>query len=240
MRIKKINGFNRKYVVVCMLWLIAFTVTKAQEPISRTPEEQRELFNFCDKPELIKRFKLTESLADKVGDLQLWATKQQLSITANTNEQFATTGEMEQELAKKYKSLGLNPEQIKGAIDYKHERESGTAPCAAIELKYNHSYDTLTPQRALQLFKTKYRKLLIDKLGETGNGRQADMLFETEVWKQKESLVIAAIPEADFNRIRRTVSMYKEREGKYKAIGMSDSQIDTVIQFFNEHQLYPK
>jgi hypothetical protein len=65
------------------------------------------------------------------------------------------------------------------------------------------------------------------------------MLFETEVWKQKEALDIAAIPETDFNRIRRTVAMYKQRESRYRAIGMNDAQIETVIQFFKEHQLYP-
>ena len=69
------------------------------------------------------------------------------------------------------------------------------------------------------------------------NGRQADQLFETEVWKQKESWTISAIPAADFNRVKRTVSMYNEREHRYKAIGLSDDQIVIAIQFFDEHQI---
>jgi hypothetical protein len=224
----------KRIILYAILFLVSATgILRAQENNTRTPEEQRELFNFCDKPELVKRIKISEGLADKIGDLQLWATKQQLSITANTNEQFATTGELEQELAKKYKALGLASDQIKGALDYKHERESGSAPCEAIELKYNPIFDTLAPQRALLLYKTPYRKMLIDKLGI--NGRQADMLFETEVWKQKESLTISKIPESDFNRIRRTVSMYHEREGKYKAIGLNDAQMNEAVLFFKEH-----
>ncbi len=206
--------------------------------ITRTPEEQRELFNFCDKPELMKRAKLTTAQADKIGDLYLWATKQQLSITANTNEQFATTGELEQELAKKYKALGLAADQVKSAMDLRQERQGSSASCPIITLKTNHAFDTLAIPRALILYKTPYRKMLIDKLGI--NGRQADMLFETEVWKQKESLTIAAIPVADFNRVRRTVSMYNERESKYKAIGLSEDQINNAILFFDEHQIGPK
>lgn len=225
-----------KKIIVLLIAGAAFHFTAgAQDAISRTPEEQRELFNFCDKPELVKRYKLSESLADKVGDLQLWATKQQLSIAANTNEQFATNGELEQELAKRYKALGLSAEQAKGVLDFKHEKESGSAPCAAIELRFNHAFDTLTVPRALALYKAPYRKMLIDKLNI--NGRQADMLFETEVWKQKESLSIAAIPESDFNRIRRTVSMYKERDSRYRAIGLNDAQIDEAVAFFREHQV---
>lgn len=205
----------------------------AQDGIKRTPEELRELFNFCDKPELIKQFKISPETADKIAEVDLWARQQQITIDANTNERFATAGELQQEVVKKYKAF-LSPDQAKAIGEYKR-----ASSCPATELTVNHAYDTLTGPRALQLFKTPWRKLLIEKLGETGNGRQADMLFETEVWKQKEALDIAAIPETDFNRIRRTVAMYKQRESRYRAIGMNDAQIETVIQFFREHQLYP-
>jgi hypothetical protein len=228
----------KRILVYTTLALLAATALPAQDNIIRTPEEQRELFNFCDKPELMKRAKVNAAQADKIGDLYLWATQQQLSITANTNEQFVTTGELEQELAKKYKGLGLAPEQVKAAMDLRDERRSNAAACAVITLKSNPIFDTLAGPRALQLYKTAYRKTLIDKLGI--NGRQADMLFETEVWKQKTSITIAAIPVTDFNRIRRTVSMHNERDSKYKAIGLSDAQMTDAIIFFEEHQLEKK
>lgn len=205
----------------------------AQDAIKRTPEELRELFTFCDKPELIKQFKISPETADKIAEVDLWARQQQITIDANTNERFATAGELQQEVVKRYKAF-LSADQAKAIGEYKR-----ASSCPAIELTANRAYDTLAGPRALQLFKTPWRKLLIEKLGETGNGRQADMLFETEVWKQKEALTISAIPEADFNRIRRTVAMYKQRDSRYKAIGLTDQQIDTVIQFFKEHQLYP-
>jgi hypothetical protein len=227
----------KRIFIYAILALSSATVLPAQE-ITRTPEEQRELFNFCDKPELIKRAKISEAQADKIGDLYLWATKQELSIAANTNEQFVTVGELDMELAKKYKGLGLAADQVKAAMDLREERRSNPAACAAITLKANPIFDTLAGPRAVQLYKTPYRKMLIDKLGI--NGRQADMLFETEVWKQKTAVTIAAIPLSDFNRIRRTVSMYNERESKYKAIGLVEAQINDAILFFDEHQIGQK
>jgi hypothetical protein len=226
----------KRIIIYSILAFASATLTlSAQENITRTPEEQRELFNFCDKPELMKRAKLTTAQADKIGDLYLWVTKQQLSIAANTNEQFATAGELEEELAKKYKALGLAADQVKEAMSLRQERQSSSASCAVITLKTNHVFDTLAALRAVQLYKTPYRKMLIDKLGITG--RQADQLIETEVWKQKESLTIAAIPVSDFNRVRRTVSMYNERDSKYKAFGLTEDQMNKAILFFNEHQL---
>lgn len=204
---------------------------------SRTPEELKELFGFCDKTDLITKFKLTAEQADKVGEIDYWARIQQKSIDANTNEVYATAGELQQEVTKRYKAF-LSPDQVKSVTDYKKAKANSAEPCEIIVLTFNHMFDTLTPQRALVLYKTPWRKQLIDKLGI--NGRQADMLFETEVWKQKESLTISAIPDSDFNRIRRTVSMNKERDSKYKAIGLSDDQILTAIQFFKEHQLGTK
>ena len=222
-----------------MLALCFVTNTSsAQDTVStRTPEEQRELFRFCEKTDLMKQLKFSSDMAEKVGDIDMWATIQEKSITANTNDRFATFGEVKQEVIKKYKAF-LSGDQVKALIDFKLQRAGNPAPCAAITLSYNHIFDTIPPQRILQLYKVPFRKMLIDKLGI--NGRQADMLFETEVWKQKEALTISAIPVADFNRIRRTVSMYKERENRYRAIGLSDDQIDTAIQFFKEHQLGTK
>jgi hypothetical protein len=68
----------------------------------------------------------------------------------------------------------------------------------------------------------------------------ADMLFEAEVWKQKEALAINAIPVTDFNRVRKTVAFYQERDRRYLATGILPDQLPTMIQFFEEHQLYKK
>ncbi len=204
---------------------------------SRSPEELKELFGFCDKTDLVSKFKLSPEQADKVGEIDYWARLQQKSIDANTNEVYATAGELQQEVVKKYKAF-LSPDQVKSVSDYNKAKANNPEPCEIIVLHFNRMFDTLTPQRALLLYKTPWRKQLIDKLGI--NGRQADMLFETEVWKQKESLTISAIPETDFNRIRRTVSMNKERDNKYRAIGLTEDQMATTIQFFKEHQLGAK
>jgi hypothetical protein len=229
----------KKIILYTMLNLAYASVSLwAQDAgVSRSPEELKELFGFCEKADLVKKLKFTPEQADKVGEVDYWARQQQKSIDANTNEVFATTGELQQEVNKKYKAF-LSGDQLKALSDFKSARAAKPEPCASITLEYNPVFDTLSPQRALLLYKTPYRKLLIDKLSI--NGRQADMLFETEVWKQKEALTISAIPVADFNRIRRTVAMHKQRESRYKAIGLPDEQIDTAIQFFKEHQIYSK
>lgn len=223
------------------LWLGIFLLiacsAQAQETVTRTPEEQRELFNYCDKGYLVNTMKISPETADKVGDLFLWQTQQSKTIEANTNETFATAGELQQEVNKRLKKIGLSDDQVKTLVEYKRTQVSTAEPCAAVALSVNHVYDTLTPQRALQLMKAKYRKILITKLGETGNGKMADMVMEAEVWKQKESLVIAAIPVSDFNRVRRTVSMYKERDNKYRAAGLDATQVAAVLEFFRENQL---
>lgn len=229
---------KKGFVITALLISCFFTSnTFAQdaEP-KRSPDELRELFGFCDKPILIKLLKISDETADKIGEIDYWARLQQISIDANTNEVYATTGELMQEVAKKYKAF-LSAEQVKTVMDMKKANANNPSPCAAITLEYNKIFDTMSPQRALLLYKTN-RKALIDKLGI--NGRQADMLFETEVWKQIESLSISNIPVTDFNRIRRTVAMYKQRESRYKAIGLTDEQIETTIQFFKEHQLGSK
>ncbi|MES2005660.1 MAG: hypothetical protein V4450_14170 [Bacteroidota bacterium] len=224
-------------ITACLFACISGTASAQDNTASRTPEELKELFGFCDKTDLIAKFKLSAEQADKVGEIDYWARLQQKSIDANTNEVYATAGELQQEVTKRYKAF-LSADQVKSVTDYKKAKASSPEPCEIIVLSYNHLFDTITPQRALLLYKTPWRKQLIDKLQI--NGRQADMLFETEVWKQKESLTISAIPETDFNRIRRTVAMNKERDSRYKAIGLSEDQMGTAIQFFKEHQLGTK
>lgn len=201
----------------------------------RTPEELKELFGYCEKTDLIKQLKFSPEMADKVGEIDYWSRLQQVSLDANTNTVFATAGELREEVNKKYKAIRLSDEQFKALIDFKRARLSNPNPCAVIELNTLHIFDTLPVPRALLMYKSKYRKMLIDKLGI--NGRQADMIFETEVWKQKESLNTAAIPVADFNRIRKTVAMYAEREKRYRALSLSEEQVDAVIQFFTQLQL---
>ena len=227
-----------KQMVMCAMGLLLFSTANlsAQDTaVTRTPEEKRELFGYCEKPELIRQLKFSPEIADKIGEIDYWAAGQLLSIEANTNLAFATPNELKEEVIKKYKATRMSGEQLKALLDFKQARATNPAPCAVITLTVNHMFDTLTPQRALQLYKTKHRKPLIDKVGI--NGRQADMLLEIEVWKQKEALAIAAIPTADFNRIRRTVAMYTERERRCRVVGLPDEQFAAVIQYFNEHQL---
>lgn len=205
---------------------------------NRTPEEQRELFGYCDKQAIMKQFGVAEDIANKIGDIDLWATKELVSIENNTNEVFATKGELDKEVIKRYKALKLSDQQLKSLAEFKKNRDDHPTPCEAITLVYNKAYDTLTLVRGLQLMKTKYRKTLIDKLGI--NGRQADMIFETEFYKQKEALTISAIPESDFNKIRKTVAMYQVRENRHKAAGLTDEQITASNLFFSQNQLSPE
>lgn len=221
------------------IWIV-FGLTNsyvmAQETsIKRSSEEMRELFGYCDKPVLIKEWKLSAALADKIGDIDHWARQQQAAIDANTNEVYATQGELMQDVAKKYKSLGLAADQVKTLSDPKRIFEISTRACSVITLQANPVFDTLNAQKALQLYKTKYRKQLIEKLGV--NGRQADMLLEIEVWKQKEASAIAAIPETDFNRIRKTVAMYSERQRRWKVVGIGEEQFETMAGFFSQNTL---
>jgi hypothetical protein len=231
--------FHRYFLLVLFSALLGGNSVHAQgAPVKWTPEEQKELFNYCEKPELIRQLKISADIADKIGEIDNWALLQKLSVAANTNEAYATPREVDEDALKKYKALRLSADQVKTLVDLKRARTENPSPCAAITFSYNRVFDTLSPQRALVLYKTPYRKLLIDKLGI--NGRQADMLFETEIWKQKEALNIAAIPENDFNRIRRTVAMNNQRESRYRATGLNDEQIAATIQFFTEHQIGPK
>ena len=228
----------KKVYQICFTFLSFVLVAQMGMAQNRTPEEQRELFGYCDKQALMKQFNIAEDIANKIGDIDLWATKELISVENNTNEVFATKGELDKEVIKRYKALKLSDQQLKSLAEFKKNRDEHPTPCEAITLNYNKAYDTLSLARALQQMKTKYRKSLMDKLAI--NGRQADMIFETEFYKQKEALVISAIPETDFNRIRKTVAMYQVRENRHKASGLTEDQLVMAINFFKENQLYPE
>ncbi|HQR93558.1 MAG: hypothetical protein B7Y15_11180 [Bacteroidetes bacterium 24-39-8] len=225
------------YTILAGLWTMMLLSNMAIAQ-NRTPEEQRELFGYCDKLAIMKQFGIAEDIANKIGDIDLWATKELISVENNTNEVYATKGELNTEVIKRYKALKLSDQQLKSLADFKKNRDEHPTPCEAITLTYNKAYDTLSLARALQLMKPKYRKSLMDKLGI--NGRQADMIFETEYYKQKEALSISAMPETDFNKIRKTVAMYQVRENRHKASGLTEDQITMAISFFKENQLYPE
>ncbi|MEN9684446.1 MAG: hypothetical protein RLZZ28_232 [Bacteroidota bacterium] len=201
----------------------------------RTPEEDRELFNYCEKNDLVKNLHFSADIADKIGDIDYWARLQKNSIDSNTNLQFATYGELNQELIRKYKALRISDGELKSLLDYKKSTADKPLPCAAISLSYDARFDTLASPRAIQLYKTKFRKPLIDKTGV--NGRQADGLIEIEIWKQKECLGISKIPSTDFNRIRKTVAMHAERLRRCKVVGIDEAMAAAVIQFFDENRL---
>ncbi len=227
-------------VCICFLLISGYTVTglKAQDKAAQwTPEEQRELFGYCEKPELMKQLKISSETADRIGQINYWATVSKISVAANTNDTFATPKEVEDVVVKKYKALGLSADQLKDLLAKRAISET-PQPCAVTKLNYNPVFDTMPAPRALLLYKTQFRKQLIDK--STVMGRQADMLLEIEVWKQKEAITIAAIPVTDFSRIRKTVAMYNERERRFKVVGVGDQQLASVIDFFDQHQLEVK
>ncbi len=210
--------------VVCVMLLSAIT-TQAQE---WTPEQQVELFGYCEKPALVKQLKISEATADKIGQIHHWARLTKIKIEANASDTFATAGEVEEEVVKKYKSLSLSGDQVKALVE--RRKKSLSEPCEIITLTVNRNYDTIAkPQLQLQ-FRNKFRRTLMDKLEV--NGKQADMLIEAEVWKQKEALEIAKIPETDFERIRKTVSMYKELDRKYGFIGITEQQKEGAKSIF--------
>lgn len=220
----------RKIVIVmsalCVMFLSAVK-TQAQE---WTPEQQVELFGYCEKPALIKQLKISEAIADRIGQIHHWARLTKIKIEANASDTFATAGEVEEEVVKKYKALSLSGDQVKALVE--RRKKSLTEPCEVITLVVNRKYDTIAkPQLQLQ-FRNKFRRTLMDKLEV--NGKQADMLIEAEVWKQKEALEIAKIPETDFERIRKTVGLYKELERKYGFIGITEQQKEGAKAIFKQ------
>jgi hypothetical protein len=227
----------QKHVICCFLLsgMTLFTITvTAQDAPKWTPEEQKELFGYCEKPVLVKKLNISEETADKIGEIDLWAVQQKLSVDANTNERYATHGEVEEEVIKKLKALRLSGDQLKALTE--RRADPNPKPCVVTTLSFNQRFDTVPQARAVQLYKTQYRKILIDKLGI--NGRQADQVFETEAWKQKEAATIAAIPANDFNRVRKTVAMHTQRDHRYKVIGLTEEQAAAAVQFFAENPVF--
>lgn len=220
----------RKIVIVmsmlCIM-LVSATTVEAQE---WTPEQEVELFGYCEKPALIKQLKISEAIADRIGQIHHWARLTKIKIEANASDTFATAGEVEEEVVKKYKALSLSGDQVKALVE--RRKKSLTEPCEVITLVVNRNYDTIAkPQLQLQ-FRNKFRRTLMDKLEV--NGKQADMLIEAEVWKHKEALEIAKIPETDFERIRKTVGLYKELERKYGFIGITEQQKEGAKAIFKQ------
>ena len=109
------------------------------------------------------------------------------------------------------------------------------AGCAITQLSFNKNYDTINKVQLVAAYKTKFRKKIIDQLGV--NGRQADLIIDAEAWKQKESLIIAQIPESDFNRIRKAVQLNKEYDKKLILIDLTEQQRIQAVEFFTQNQL---
>lgn len=195
-----------------------------------SPEEQLELFGYCEKGLLMKELGISEETANKIGQINYWATLQKLKIEANTNDTFVTANEVNQEVLKKYKALSITGERAKGLIS-----RMSAAGCAVTQLKFNKKYDTLTKVQLVAAYKTKFRKKIIDQLGV--NGRQADLIIDAEAWKLKEALVVAQIAESDFNRIRKTVQLNKEFDKKLVMIDLNEQQKSQAVEFFIQNQL---
>jgi hypothetical protein len=199
-----------------------------------TAEEQRELFGYCQKPGLMQQFNISGETADKIGNIQYWASIQKIKIETNTNDTFATASEIDEAALKKLSALSLSTSLLK-ELSIQLKAGQYAKGCQLTTLLINHAYDTLTKEQFVLAYKKKFRKPIMDQL--VVNGRQADMLIEAEAWKQKESLVFAAIPEKDFNRIRKTVIMNNELERKYKQIDLTDQQKTGAMAFFEKNQL---
>jgi hypothetical protein len=224
-----------KYVFFLLFFLMGVTsaVLAQDKPSSWTPEEQKELFGYCEKIFLINDLKIAEDKADKIGEISYWATLQKIKVQENTNDTFATANEVEAEVMKKFRALSLSNDQLKTLVDRRKSNTFSDA-CPLVTLTYNPIYDTAQKATMLLSFKAKYRKDLISKVGV--NGRQADQLLDAEVWKQKEANTIAKIPSTDFNRIRKTVEMHHMMERKYKLVDMSDQQKAAAIEFLKQIQ----
>ncbi len=205
----------------------------AQEKVAvMTAEEQRELFNYCEKQALIEQQHVASDKVDAIGQIQYWAILQKQKIQNNTNDTFSTAKEVDESVIKKYIALALSGDQLK-YLSNKLKTGEAYAPCALITLNYNPAYDTMGKPQMLQLIKIKFRKQLVDKIPV--NGRQADQLIDTEVWRQKEAQSIAKIPTTDFNRIRKTAEMNRMMERKYKLMDITDQQKDASIAFFKQN-----
>jgi len=218
-----------KKIFVCLFACLVFNQSPAFSQ-NWTPEEQLELFGYCEKNFLMKELGISEETANKIGQINYWATLQKLKIEANTNDTFATVNEVNQEVLKKYKAISITGDKAKSILNRAY-----ASGCAVTELKPISAYDTLSKAQLVVGYKTKYRKKLIDQLGI--NGRQADMIIDAEAWKQKESQIVAQIPITDFNRIRKTVALNNEYARKISLADISETQKDQAIQFFIQNQL---
>lgn len=213
---------------ICFCSLLAFSQLPAQTH-QWTPEEQLELFGYCEKGLLMKELGISEETANKIGQINYWATLQKLKIEANTNDTFVTANEVNQEVLKKYKALSITGDRAKGLIT-----RMNAPGCAITELSYLKQYDTLTKAQLVTVYKTKFRKKIMDQLGV--NGRQADMIIDAEAWKQKEAFTVAQIPTTDFNRIRKTVQLNNEFSKKLVQIDLTEAQKVQVVTFFIQNQ----
>lgn len=227
---------NKLYRIASFLSivLIPFFLDAQVATSNWSAEEQRELYGYCQKPGLMQQFNVSAETADKIGNIQYWASIQKMKIEANTNDTFATASEVDAAALKKLSSLSLSSSLLKELANQLKLGEYSKG-CALTTLFVNHAYDTLTKEQFVLAYKKKYRKPIMDQL--VVNGRQADMLIEAEAWKQKESLIISAIPENDFNRIRKTVIMNNELERKYKQVDLTDQQKNNAILFFSKNLL---
>lgn len=227
---------NKLYRIASFLSivLIPFFLDAQVATSNWSAEEQRELYGYCQKPGLMQQFNVSAETADKIGNIQYWASIQKMKIEANTNDTFATASEVDAAALKKLSSLSLSSSLLKELANQLKLGEYSKG-CALTTLFVNHAYDTLTKEQFVLAYKKKFRKPIMDQL--VVNGRQADMLIEAEAWKQKESLIISAIPENDFNRIRKTVIMNNELERKYKQVDLTDQQKNNAILFFSKNLL---
>ncbi len=217
---------NCSYIVIFLF--LSISAFSQNALIEWSPEQQSELFGYCEKPFLIKQLKISEANADKIGQINNWARLTKIKIQANASDTFATDGEVEEAVIKKYRALGLSGDQLKTLTD--RRKQSLSEPCALITVTANKTYDTIAKPQLQLLFRNKFRRTLMDKLEV--NGKQADMLIEAEVWKQKEALEIVKIPETNFERIRKAVAMYSDLEKKYGFIGITEQQKEGAKAIF--------
>lgn len=232
---KKHKTLFHSFIIFLVLSMTLPILSNAQvNSADWNAEEQRELYGYCQKPALMQQFNISAETADKIGNIQYWASIQKLKIETNTNDTFATASEIDEAALKKLGGLSLSGGLIKELAN-QLKANSYAKGCPITTLTINHAYDTLTKEQFVLAYKKKYRKPLMDQL--VVNGRQADMLIEAESWKLKESLLIDVIPENNFNRIRKTVILNNELDRKYKQIDLTDQQKIGAINFFSKNQL---
>lgn len=219
-------------IILCLGIMVQALSVQAQEKNTTWSEEElQELFGYCGKPALIQELKISAETADKIGQLFQWSRYQLQKIAANTNDTFATAGEVEEAFLKKCKAFSLSGDQLKALSAIRAQAGSVDA-CPLAALYHKPAYDTIPQPRMIQLVKTKFRKTLMDQLEV--NGKQADMIIEAEVWEQKESQSIAQLAANDFNRVRKTVQLHRDKDRKYAFIGLTDVQKQRAIAFFRE------